>query len=55
MVKKWTYLLFDEFFDQGDLEKEKGLPISMLCDRDNTNVAQSQPGFIGFVVMPLFT
>lgn len=27
----------------------------MLCDRDNTNVAGSQPGFIGFVVMPLFT
>lgn len=21
VVKEWTYLLFDEFFDQGDLEK----------------------------------
>ena len=25
VVKKWTYLLFEEFFVQGDLEKEKGL------------------------------
>ena len=30
----------------------------MLCDRDNTNVAKfasSQPGFIGFVPLPIFT
>lgn len=26
----------------------------MLCDRKTTNVAASQPGFIDFVVMPLF-
>ena len=26
----------------------------MLCDRDTTNVAGSQSGFISFVVMPLF-
>ena len=39
VVKEWTYLLFEEFFDQGDLEKQQGLPISMLCDRNNTNVA----------------
>ena len=25
----------------------------MLCDRQTTNVAKSQPGFIGFVPMPL--
>lgn len=23
IVKEWTYLLFEEFFDQGDLEKQK--------------------------------
>jgi hypothetical protein len=26
----------------------------MLCDRNNTNVASSQPGFIGFVSLPVF-
>lgn len=40
-VKEWTYLLFEEFFDQGDLEKKQDLPISMLCDRETTNVAKS--------------
>lgn len=40
---------------QGDLEKQKALPISMLCDRDNTNIAKSQGGFISFVVMPIFS
>ena len=39
LAHEWTYLLFEEFFLQGDLEKEKELPISMLCDRNTTNVA----------------
>jgi len=51
---QWTYLLFEEFFEQGDLELEKGLPISMLCDRTTTNVAKSQDGFINFITLPLF-
>lgn len=54
VVKNWTYLLFEEFFEQGDLEKEKGLPVSMLCDRNTTHVAKSQPGFINFVTLPLY-
>lgn len=33
ICRKWTDLLFVEFFHQGDLEKEKGLPISMFMDR----------------------
>jgi len=52
--RQWVYLLFDEFFEQGDMEKQQGLPISMLCDRDTTKVAGSQPSFVDFVVMPLF-
>ena len=54
-VKTWTYLLFEEFFIQGDLEKEKNLPVSFLCDRETTNVAKNQPGFSNFIVIPLFT
>ena len=53
-VKQWTYLLFEEFFEQGDLEKEKNLPVSFLCDRDTTQIAKAQPGFYGFVVLPLY-
>ena len=33
IAKEWTYLLFEEFFEQGDIEREHNLPISMLCDR----------------------
>ena len=44
----------DEFFDQGDLEKESGFNVSFLCDRNNTQIPGTQPGFINFIVLPLF-
>jgi calcium/calmodulin-dependent 3',5'-cyclic nucleotide phosphodiesterase len=37
---------------KGDKEKELGLPFSPLCDRINTPIAQSQIGFINFIVEP---
>lgn len=49
---RWTELLIEEFFRQGDREEVLGLPISPLCDRKNTLVAQSQIGFIDFIVHP---
>ncbi|GBM65022.1 hypothetical protein AVEN_238764-1, partial [Araneus ventricosus] len=36
----------------GDKEKELGLPFSPLCDRNSTLVAESQIGFIDFIVSP---
>ena len=39
LTRKWTYLLFDEFFEQGDREKAEELPVSMLCDRATTSVS----------------
>lgn len=50
--RHWTDLLLEEFFRQGDHEKELGLPYSPLCDRNNTLVAESQIGFIEFIVEP---
>lgn len=44
--------LLDEFFLQGDKERDLGLPFSPLCDRNNTLVAESQIGFIEFIVEP---
>lgn len=49
---RWTMLLLEEFFRQGDLEQELGLPFSPLCDRKSTLVAESQIGFIDFIVDP---
>lgn len=37
----WTNLVYEEFFDQGDREKELGLPIGPLMDRDVINLAKS--------------
>lgn len=52
---RWTKALMEEFFRQGDKEAELGLPFSPLCDRKSTLVAQSQIGFIEFIVDPTFS
>lgn len=51
---KWSMNITEEFFRQGDIEREKGLPISMFCDRYNTDLGDSQSGFIGNIVLPLY-
>ena len=42
--KEWTARCMEEFFNQGDREKEMGLDVSPLCDRTTTKVPQSQIG-----------
>jgi cAMP-specific phosphodiesterase 4 len=54
VYEKWSDLIFQEFFNQGDLEKQNGMPISMLCDRTTVKINKSQMGFINFVVIPQF-
>ena len=47
----WVKLLCEEFWQQGDKEKAKGLPISFMCDRDKIDVPASQVGFLrGFIL-----
>lgn len=43
-----------EFFRQGDLEKQKLLSVSPLCNRDTTSKPLSQINFIEFIVAPLY-
>ena len=50
----WTQKVYDEFFKQGDLEKEKGLNVSLLCDRDNIVINKAMICFINFVSKPTF-
>ncbi len=50
---KWVNLVMDEFWQQGDREKEMSLPISFLCDRVTTKVPASQLGFMDGIVYPL--
>jgi hypothetical protein len=50
----WTQKVYAEFFKQGDLEKEQKLPVSLLCDRDTTDINKAMVGFISFVIKPTF-
>ncbi|KAE9418031.1 hypothetical protein Angca_008205 [Angiostrongylus cantonensis] len=50
--QRWTEGVLEEFFRQGDLEASMGLPYSPLCDRHTVLVADSQIGFIDFIVEP---
>lgn len=52
--QKWTELLFVEFFDQGDQERDKGLQINYLMDRTTINIAKSQIGFIDYIIYPAY-
>lgn len=52
---RWVQRLEDEFFAQGDQEKNIGMPeVSFLMDREKQGVSDSQVGFFNFVVLPLF-
>ena len=50
--QKWTQKVYEEFFIQGDLEKDNKLPVSNFCDRNTTNINKAMIGFISFVVEP---
>jgi cAMP-specific phosphodiesterase 4 len=52
--RKWANRVLSEFFAQGDLEKEKGMPVSAMMDAAATNAAMSQINFMEFVVAPLY-
>eukprot|EP00344_Euplotes_crassus_P009346 CAMPEP_0197017378 /NCGR_PEP_ID=MMETSP1380-20130617/79509_1 /TAXON_ID=5936 /ORGANISM="Euplotes crassus, Strain CT5" /LENGTH=608 /DNA_ID=CAMNT_0042444471 /DNA_START=190 /DNA_END=2016 /DNA_ORIENTATION=- len=54
VCKKWVDMLFIEFFNQGDREKEIGLEVSYLMDRETINVAESQDMFINNMIKPAF-
>eukprot|EP00966_Prymnesium_polylepis_P280864 6489612-Prymnesium_polylepis.3 len=54
VYQPWIDGVMQEFFTQGDRERELGLPISMSCDRHTVSVAKCQVGFISFLVKPLF-
>lgn len=51
---KWAELVMIEFFIQGDLEKKANVPVTLLCDRETTNIITSRLNFINFIVKPFF-
>ncbi|KAJ3089356.1 High affinity cAMP-specific 3',5'-cyclic phosphodiesterase 7A [Quaeritorhiza haematococci] len=54
LSRRWSEAVMEEFYLQGDKERELGLPISQFMDRHNQNVAKCQIGFIDIFVLPLY-
>lgn len=52
--EKWTLLVSEEFFNQGDIEKSRGMAVSIFCDRNSTYLPKAQAGFIKSICTPLF-
>lgn len=52
---EWVDRIMNEFYHQGDRERELHLDISPFMDRNNQNVPKCQTGFMEFIVMPLFS
>jgi hypothetical protein len=50
---KWAELVVEEFFQQGDKEKELGLKCTF--DRETTTIYQNQLGFINYIEIPFFS
>jgi calcium/calmodulin-dependent 3',5'-cyclic nucleotide phosphodiesterase len=54
ITQSWTNMLMNEFWEQGDIEKREGLPVSFNCDRLDTNVPKGQMGFLNGIIIPTF-
>jgi len=52
--RTWSLRACEEFFRQGDSERDLGLLLTPICDRFNVTVAKVQVGFYRFVAEPLF-
>ena len=42
IYKKWLDRLMQEFFRQGDMERDRGLEISPMCDKITATIEKSQ-------------
>ncbi|XP_015281377.1 PREDICTED: cAMP-specific 3',5'-cyclic phosphodiesterase 4A [Gekko japonicus] len=54
LYRQWTDRIMEEFFRQGDKERERGMEISPMCDKHTASVEKSQVGFIDYIVHPLW-
>jgi hypothetical protein len=54
IAKKWSDLVVEEFFLQGDLEKKNKLPVSPNMDREQAHQCEISLGFGDVVVKPYF-
>ncbi|CAJ0931787.1 unnamed protein product, partial [Mesorhabditis belari] len=51
--RQWTERICEEFYEQGDEEKRRGMVVTPYMDRSDPQVAKLQDSFIAHVVSPL--
>lgn len=48
LYRQWTDRIMEEFFQQGDKERERGMEISPMCDKHTASVEKSQVFILRF-------
>lgn len=54
VFRRWAERVQEEFFQQGDLERERGLNVAPIMNREQGSLPALEVGFIKFVVQPLY-
>nr|XP_039257702.1 cAMP-specific 3',5'-cyclic phosphodiesterase 4D-like [Styela clava]XP_039273346.1 cAMP-specific 3',5'-cyclic phosphodiesterase 4D-like isoform X11 [Styela clava] len=54
LYRGWTDRVMNEYWLQGDVERDRGLEISPMCDRHTASVERSQVIFIDYIAYPLW-
>ncbi|ETO30095.1 hypothetical protein RFI_07025 [Reticulomyxa filosa] len=54
IYRQWANRITQEFYEQGDKEKQLGIPITAAFDRTQTTLPAGQTGFINHVIKPWF-
>lgn len=52
---KWADRIVDEFYKQGDKERQLELPVTPLMDRTKASMSKGQIAFVNYLVIPMFT
>jgi len=51
----WVDRIMNEFYRQGDMERDHALPISPFMDRSDPQIRKCQCGFLDYLVLPTYT
>ena len=44
LSRQWSERIMEEFFRQGDRERQRGMEVSAMCDRRTASVERAQVG-----------
>jgi len=54
LCNAWARRVMEEFYMQGDAERDRKMPVSAFMDRSKPAEAKCQIGFIDFIVAPIY-